>query len=971
MRWHGEGSRTGRVRGAAIRTAIRLGLLACLLWCCAGQAQAQKIVRVGVYDNMPLIGATPDGDVRGIYIDVLEEVARRQGWTLQYVLGVWPRLFEMLRNAEIDMLPVVAYTPSRLAFLDYEDTTLIVNWGVVYTASGAAIDSIMELRGARLGLQPEDTHARAMLELLERFQVDAEIVPYASYSDIFQALKRGSIDAGVVNRIFGSIHAKDYGVQASSIIFNPIEIRYAVPRGDPAGVLPGLNIELPGIKDNENSVFQRSLDRWLGVGEAGMPLWFWQSLGLAAALLALFVGLYLWQRRMVQVKTRDIRQQKAELEREVRQRELMHQALMQSEDRYRTLVEHAGEGLVVAQDGRLCFVNPRICDITGLSEERLLQMPLTEVVHPEDKALVEQNYAKRIAGHGDEEAYDIRIVRPDGEIRWLQLSAVCILWEGRPASLAFLSDITQRRHDEQRLRLLTAMVEQSTESLIRTDTEYRIRYMNRAAEELFGWTLEELEGKTPEILNAEQDATAIQKGIYAAVARGEEFERELKNRRKNGEVFDVRLKVSPIRDEDGAIIGHMASQTDISRRKEAERAILRNQEELRAAKLQAEEANRAKSKFLANMSHEIRTPLNGIMGMLQLLEAMELEKEQGEYVRLAILSSRRLITLVDDILDISRVEAGALTLSREPFDFSETFAAVEHLFGLSAQQQRIDLQFVVDPRIPSRLTGDAARLQQVLNNVVGNAIKFSHGGSVRVEASLLSVHEKACRLLIEVEDTGIGIPDDKIALLFNPFTQVESSYARRYQGAGLGLAIVKRLVTLMGGTIALSSEEDRGTVFCISLPFGVESATQPEAQAPHAAFQGALPRPARILLAEDDVVNRLVVAGMLRRLGHHVTEAHDGRQALDMLGSHDFELVIMDIQMPEVDGLEATRALRSDPEYTENARVPVLALTAYAMDGDKERFLQEGMDGYLAKPVELDELQRVITSLLQNALPRN
>lgn len=517
---------------------------------------------------------------------------------------------------------------------------------------------------------------------------------------------------------------------------------------------------------------------------------------------------------------------------------------------------------------------------------------------------------------------------------------------------------TALRESEEKIHSISVSAQ---DAIIMIDRGGAVTYWNPAAERILGYRSDEMLGKdlhtclAPEQLLRDFERSF---GYWQVTGKGNAVGRttEWTALTKNGRPIPVEVSLSSvmIRNQWHGI----GILRDITERKYTEDA-------LRKAKEAAESASTAKSQFLAKMSHEIRTPMNGVLGVLELLMRERLTDHHHRLVRMAQSSGKALLNIINEVLDFSRIEAGKLELVSSDFDLRETLVEVVEIFASHAQSKGIQLISDISPALPSILHGDPDRLRQILVNIIGNALKFTDHGEVIIRVRCDRLQHDRVLLRFEISDTGIGISAEARCHIFDSFSQADGSMTRKYGGSGLGLTIARQLTELMGGTIRVESELGRGSTFWFLIP--MESGqTHPSAK-PAAdrerplkvSFRG------RVLLAEDNPVNQEVVRGMLEFLGCEVESVYNGQEALDQLVGARYDLVFMDCQMPEMDGYAATREIRAGEATERRSRIPIVALTGHAMQGDRELCLASGMDDYLVKPCSVAQL----TDILRRWLP--
>ncbi|MEO5979619.1 MAG: PAS domain S-box protein [Chryseolinea sp.] len=630
--------------------------------------------------------------------------------------------------------------------------------------------------------------------------------------------------------------------------------------------------------------------------------------------------------------------------------------LEDKERHYREVIEGAGDFIYeVDQTGFCLYVNPSMIRTTGFDKSVLIGNPYWKIIHPAHRDRVTGLYNKQIAA-GDPNSYiEFPIVVQSGRSLWLGQSAHMSFHEnGSFIKSSFIArDITELKNARQEFEKtdkLYKLISTNSQDLIcifEDDGTLPIcTYVSPSVTKMLGFDPDEILGEDPFQFIHPEDLPNFMTQIYPATQRGESTVSQYRHSTKAGGYLWMESFASPIYDEDGEQTGYQTTDRDIATRREAERKLIE-------AKERAEEAAVAKSQFLSMMSHEIRTPMNGVIGLTNFLLEKDPRPDQLKHLRLLKFSGENLVVIINDILDFNKIEAGKINLDLVAFDLRAFIQNVLSTLEHRASDKGISLVLEFDEKLPKGVKADPVRIHQVLNNLVGNAIKFTAYGSVRLTVEHLGIEEGAHEIAFAVKDTGIGIPSEYLLKIFEPFSQGSIDTTRKFGGTGLGLAITRRLLLLMDSDISVESSAGNGSTFSFTLL--LESATVRPADQVHNQSGFNTHGGANVLLVEDNDVNQVVASNYLELWKFNVTIANNGVEALKLIQQKIFHLVLMDIQMPLMNGYECTRQIRELPDpYFKN--VPIIALTASATGEDIAKLGEIGLNDYITKPFDPQDL---------------
>jgi len=723
-------------------------LLAALLLLTWPLAHAERQVRVGVYENSPKVALSPGGQPEGVFIDLIEAIAEREGWRIEYVPGSWAEGLDRLSAGSIDLMPDVAHTPERQRLYAFHEEPVLSSWVQVYARAGSGIRSLLDLSGKRVAVLERSVQQNFFSHMVAGFGIDVELVEREDFDAAFDAVRNGQADAVVTNRFFGARHAVNYGLEDTAIIFSPSKLYFAAPRNGRHDLLLAIDRHLREFKRDSSSEYYASLGRWIAgdVHPPRLPDWLPEAAMAVVALFLAGVGWVVVLRTQVGAKTAEIRARGEELL--VINRTLRATGSRLELDAVLNETMQGALSLTGFDGGVLCLRDPG---------EKSLKVGIA--------------YNGCASDHADPMPEAICPAMLEG-----------VAAGGKPVLLdARGADGTPRCCDNTR------------DDGVCWNALFPLRVRDDTIGILCLYSRKQT-APEPRLLGLVED-------LCGPVALAME----------NARLY--------------AQVRHHASELE-ARVRERTEALANANRELLEAKHAAESADRLKSAFLATMSHELRTPLNSIIGFTGIILqglAGPLNDEQNKQLGMVRDSARHLLALINDVLDISKIEANELVMANERFDLRDSIAKVTAITQPLAQKKNLALQVALTPDIDF-MQGDARRVEQILLNLISNAIKFTDAGSISVAATRAQTAPAQAdaapqdAVCVSVTDTGMGIREEDINTLFKPFRQIDSALSRAHEGTGLGLAICRRLAALMGGTITVSSRWGEGSVFTVTLP---------------------------------------------------------------------------------------------------------------------------------------------------------
>jgi polar amino acid transport system substrate-binding protein len=905
---------------------------------------AHRQIRLGVEPAWPPFEYIDDAGVyQGIASDVVRILNQQLQIDMAPVAGLtWSEVMQGIKAGKIDVLPCAVKTPERSKYLLFTQPYLKFPMVILTRLEAPFIEGIENI----IHLKVMVVKNYASHEIIQQDYPGVNLHLADTIDDALKALSKGRVDAFVGNMASITFTVQKLNLtnlKVASTTPDSFELSFAV-RPDWPELIPILNKSLSAIPSSARAKllnnwihirFERHID-WRLVG---------QIVGIIITVTGLvFIVILRWNRALA---------------REIGERTKTEDALRKSEERIRTIFDNATVGMgFFDNQGRLVQANACWIRMMDYAIDNLRQLSPHALVHPDDREESQQLFAALLQGDRPNFRIEQRFVRKDDSVFWGDLSVAAVKDEAGAIQsvIGMLVNISERKKAELDMRKLWRAIEEGSTSIMITDRNGRIEYVNPRFIEITGYSPVDAIGQTFKLIESDRHPAEFYQNIQQTIKAGKEWRGEMQLRRKNGDIYWSFTRITPVRDENAHITHFISAQDDITEEKRMDQELIR-------AKRAADEASNAKSEFLANMSHEIRTPMNAIIGLAHLAQKTDLTTKQRDYINKIQSSADALLMIINDILDFSKIEAGKLAMESVDFHLDEVLDNLSNLITIKTQDKKnLEVLFDVKNDVPRRLVGDPIRLGQILINLGSNAVKFTHAGEIIVSITRQQMDQRQVTQQFEVSDTGIGMSPAQVDQLFQAFTQADTSTTRKFGGTGLGLTISQRLVHMMQGQIWAESQPGKGSTFHFSASFGL--GREPD----RCRFRSASNlKNARVLVVDDNDTARQIFQEILSSSCLKVATAASGAEGLTELvktaPDAPYQVVLMDWKMPQMDGLEAARRIKNHPLL--QPAPAIIMVTNYGREDLMHRSEDLGLDALLVKPVSPDLMLKTISQTLQ------
>lgn len=923
-------------------------------------------LRVGVYQNNPKIFIDKKGVPQGIFVDVLNSIAKQEGWHLEYVFGSWAENTNRLLENKIDILPDVAYSLERDSIFSLNTIPIIESWLEVFVRKGVEISSMTDLSGKRLAvLEGSIQHKYLREEIGDIFNIDFTIIPYPDYHATILALNSGDADAIVADRFFYFSDLLDENIMPTSLVFRAAHIFFAFPKGKHQDIINTIDRHIVQMINNPKSVLYKSIQTWLGEKPRyAIPKYInWLIIIFSITIVLGFIfGLY--HKYQVKIKTLELEKKNAEQQKTLDQLEQQIRVRMATEQElhmFQFMVQNTkNEVYLVHPNGVLAYVNQSAAHNLGYSIDEMVNMPLS-TFDPKYGPTFHDHF--EYLKHKDLPAFETIHFAKDGKKLFKEMRSFYLKVGNKEYVCGFGEDITQKKQAEDALKksehLFHTLADMSPVGIFRTRPDGYTTYVNPKWCELSGISADETigEGWLKVVHPDDRDRLRIDWKIRAQF--GKPSSAEYRFLKPDGSIVWVLGHAVP-ETENGEIKGYIGTITDITALKIAEDLLKEKGKEIEkqnialiSAKEKAEESDRLKSAFLANMSHEIRTPMNAICGFSKMLEYNITDEKRIEYIQIINLNSQHLLGIINDIVEISKIDTGQVSITKVNFNINKLLSEIEGSFAPLARSKGIILEKSLGlANEECNVLSDDFKVRQIINNMLFNALKFTKEGTIAF--GYLPVEGY---LQFFVKDTGIGISADHINVIFERFRQVEEANPESRKGTGLGLPIARAYIEMLGGKIWVKSELGKGSTFYFTLPFVTDSTNAGQKILKNENYSW---NNKTFLVVDDDYPSYFYLHEILASTKANIIRAVNGENAIEICRNNDnINLILMDIKMPGISGLDATKEIR---KFRKD--IPIIAQTAYAFSTDMDDALKSGCDLFITKPIDKEHLLIAIQQLI-------